>query len=80
MTNEDLKNYNLYLKEEEERATQILYVLKRRQEQKVKRAHEKETLVENEAKAKREKEEKEIRKKRQERKERKRRERKERGR
>jgi len=59
MTHEDLKNYILYLREEEERTMQKLDVLKRRQERKLKRAHEKETLIENEAKEKREKVEKE---------------------
>jgi len=38
---------------------QKLYVLKRRQERKLKSAHEKETLIKSEAKEKREKEEKE---------------------
>jgi len=61
MTNDDLKNYILYLREKEERTMQKLDVLKRRQERKLKRAHEKETLIENEAKEKREKEEKEKR-------------------
>ena len=61
MTNKDLKNYILYLKEEEERTLQKLDALKRRREQKLKRAHKKETLTENEAKTKREKEEKEKR-------------------
>jgi len=37
----------------------ILDVLKRRQERKLKRAHEKNTIIENEAKAKREKEKRE---------------------
>ena len=64
MTNKDLKNYILYLKEEEERTLQKLDALKRRREQKLKRAHKKETLTENEAKTKREKEEKEKRERR----------------
>jgi len=72
MTNEDLKNYILYLKEEEERTMQKLDVLKRRQEHKLKRVHEKETLIENEVTTKREKEEKETRKKREKKKEKKR--------
>jgi len=61
ITNEDLKNYISYLREEENRTMQKLDVLKRRQEYKLKKAHEKETLIENEAKEKREKEEKEKR-------------------
>jgi len=38
MTNEDLKNYILYLNKEEERTLQKLDVLKRRKEQKLKGA------------------------------------------
>jgi len=48
MTHEDLKNYISYLREEEERTMQKLDILKRMQERKLKRAHEKETLIENE--------------------------------
>ena len=59
MTHEDLKNYISYLREEEERTMQKLYVLKRRQNRKLKKAHEKETLIENEVKEKRERDERE---------------------
>jgi len=62
MTNEDLENYISDLREEEERTMQKLDVLKRRQEWKLKNAHENETLKENEAKEKREKREKETEK------------------
>jgi len=41
MTNEDLKNYIFYLIEEEERTIQKFDVLKRWQEQKLKREHDK---------------------------------------
>ena len=51
-THEDLKNYISYLREEEERTMQKLDVLKRRQERKLKKAYENETLIENEAKEK----------------------------
>ena len=57
MTHEDLKNYISYLREEEERTMQKFNVLKRTQERKLKRAHEKETLIENEAKEKGERKE-----------------------
>ena len=63
MTHEDLNNYISYLREEEERTMQKLDVLKRRQERKLKRAHEKETLIEKEAKEKRERDKKEKREK-----------------
>jgi len=63
MTHEDLKNYISYLREEEYKTIQRLDVLKRRQRRKLKRAHEKETLIENETKEKRERDEQEKREK-----------------
>lgn len=44
MTNENLKNYISYLKGKEEKTLQKLDVLKRRQEQKIKRVQKKRSI------------------------------------
>lgn len=65
MTNEDLKNYMLYLNKEKEKTMQKLHVLKReRQELKLKRAWEKEAkeIKEREARERIEIKEREERK------------------